>query len=121
MSNIGLNANTFQLTGKYLDLLNDFIVNARINPAVIDVKKDQLLEFINKVIDENNTQPQYQLLSSIIERELRLNSKPASYLGTIPNEIEADDVNALLPKIEFLAEVLDNENNESLMKIRGDW
>lgn len=120
MSNIGLNTNLFRITGKYLDILNEFVVRAKIHSDVGDNKREQLVEFINKLNDIENTQPQYQLLSSIIDRKLRLYKKPSTYLQTLVKELEENHVDEALPKIEFIVSALDTENSEALLKIKGD-
>ncbi|MFD2146219.1 hypothetical protein [Mucilaginibacter antarcticus] len=121
MSNIGLNTNVFRITGKYLDILNDFIVKMKIHSEISDVKKEELIEFLTKINDINNAQPQFQLLSSIIERELRnINRKSIPYLNTLVEEIKSGAIESVVPKIEFLVEALDTENSEALSKIKGD-
>ncbi|SFE53009.1 hypothetical protein [Spirosoma endophyticum] len=121
MSSIGLNTNTFRITGKYLDLLNDFVVKARINQEIEEGQKDLLVGFINQLKDENNHQPQFLVLSNIIERELRsTNENYRHYLESIMTEIEENNINAFLPKIEFLTDILDMENSEALLKIMGE-
>ncbi|MBS1532568.1 MAG: hypothetical protein JSU01_19850 [Bacteroidetes bacterium] len=121
MSSIGLNTNTFRITGKYLDLLNDFVVRVRINEDIEDGQKGQLIEFIAKLKDENNAQPQFQLLSNIVERELRPTTKDfGNYLQLVINDIESGNVGGYLPKIEFLADILDTENSQALSKIIGE-
>lgn len=121
MSTIGLNTNTFRVTGKYLDLLNDFIVKAKIHLQFNEQKKEQIIDFITKIGDVNTTQPQYQLLSSIIERELRLHkSEPEAFFARLKNELEQNNVKSVLPKIEFIVAALDTENSEALAKIKGD-
>jgi hypothetical protein len=121
MSNIGLNTNTFRVTGKYLDMLNDYMVKAKIHP-INDLKKEQLIDFLLKINDVNNTETKFQLLSSIIERELRNsnNRHPETFLQTLLDEIRNDQVDNVLPKIEFIVEALDTENSEALAKMKGD-
>lgn len=121
MSSIGLNTNTFKITGKYLDLLNNFVVRAKINEDIEEGQKLQLIEFIAKLIDKNNAQPQFQLLSNIVERELRTTTKDFSnYLQLVINEVQTDNVQSYLPKIEFLVDILDIENSQALSKIMGE-
>lgn len=123
MSNIGLNTNTFQVTSKYLDLLNDFIVRAKVNDQMNETKKEKIVEFINKIVDANTLQPQFQLLSSIIEREFRArNTNPAAYLNKLKQELEQKEVDTatVIPKIQFIVKILDSENSEALAKIKGE-
>lgn len=123
MSNIGLNTNTFRVTSKYLDLLNDFIVRAKVNVQMNEPKKEPILEFINKIVDVNTLQPQFQLLSSIIEREFRTrNTNPDVYLNKLKQELEQKETNmdSVIPKIQFIVKILDSENSDALAKIKGD-
>jgi len=123
MSNIGLNTNTFRVTSKYLDLLNDFIVRAKVNVQMNEPKKEPILEFINKVVDADTLQPQFQLLSSIIEREFRIrNTNPDVYLNRLKQELEQKETNmeSVIPKIQFIVKILDNENSDALAKIKGE-
>lgn len=121
MSNVGLNTNTYRITGKYLDLLNDYIVKAKIHP-VNEQKNEQLINFLSKINDNANTQPQFQLLSSIIERELRNSNErhPETFLNVLLQQIKNNEVENILPKIEFIVEALDSENSEALAKIKGE-
>jgi hypothetical protein len=121
MSNIGLNTNTYRVTGKYLDFLNDFIVKVKLHPNIIEEKKEQLIAFISKLNDTKNIEPQFQLLSSIIERELRNNNdRPNVFMNSLITAIQGNDVKNSLSKIEFIVGVLDNENSEALAKIKGE-
>jgi hypothetical protein len=121
MSNIGINSNTFRVTGKYLDLLNDFIVKAKINPVINELKREQLLDFFSKIADTNNMQPQIQLLSSILERELRhVNFTADTFYTTVIQDIHDNNIEDLIPKVELVAGALDVENGAALAKINGD-
>ncbi len=121
MSNIGVNTNTFRITSRYLDLLNDFIVKAKINPDITEADKEKLIEFLSKLNDIDNTDPQFQILSSIIERELRnLNKKPHVFFNNLIAEVKNENTENLIPEIELITEALDVENSEVLAKIIGE-
>lgn len=121
MSNIGINTNTFRITSKYLDILNDFIVKAKIHPEITDARQEQLIDFVSKLTDVNNTEPQFQMLSSIIERELRnFNKRPDVFFSTLIEDIKNKNTETVIPKIELITEALDVENSEVLAKIIGD-
>lgn len=122
MSNIGLSANTFRITSKYLDLLNDFIVKANLHPAVMEAKKDQVIDFLSKVNDTGSLDPQFQLLSSIIDRQLRNLSpdKTINFIDHLITEIKDNQINMAMPKIELIVEALDSENSKALAKIKGE-
>ena len=121
MSAIGLNSNTYRVTGKYLDFLNDFLAKAKVHSGNLNTKKDQLVDFLAKLYDVNSIDPQMQLLSSIIERELRpLQERLIPYFERLIAEVQADELDKSIPKIEFLVEALDAENSEALAKIKGE-
>lgn len=87
----------------------------------MDVKKDQVIDFLTKVNDETSIDPQIQLLSSIIDRELRWNQdRINTFLNGLIVEIREDNFANSIPKIEFLVGALDNENSEALSKIKGE-
>ena len=118
MSAIGLNTNTFRVTGKYLDLLNDILVKAKISHNITEGRRDQLVDFVSQVSDTNNTQPQFQLLASIIERELRTeNTRPDTFFLALLDEIHHNNIDAILPKVTLIAEALEVENSDALAKI----
>ena len=81
-----------------------------------------LIEFFLKIDDDANTQPQFQLLSSIIERELRNSDEkhPDTFLEVLVEQMRNNEVDNVLPKIEFIVEALDSENSEALAKIKGE-
>jgi hypothetical protein len=123
MSNIGLNTNTFRITGKYLDWLTEFIVKAKVHLQIENSQKEKFVEFLNNISDVNNTEPQFHLLSSIIERELRAKDKnPEIYLTKLKTQLEEEmvDMSEVIPKIQFIVKILDNENSEALAKIKGE-
>lgn len=122
MSNIGLNANIYHVTGKYLNLLNDFIVQLKSHPNSIDqIKKNELVSFFSKIKNTETLEPQFQLLTSIIERELREKGKPPiTFISNIIKEVEKNDAENFLPKLEFIVDVLDSEHFEALAKIKGE-
>lgn len=121
MSNIGLYTNTFRITSKYLDILNDFIVKAKIHPEITEIKKEQLIEFLSKLADINNAEPEFQMLASIIERELRnLKKRPDIFISSLIQEIQDENTQVVIPKIELITEALDIENSEVLAKIIGE-
>lgn len=121
MSNIGINTNSFRITSKYLDILNDFIVKAKIHPEITEARQEQLIDFVSKLTDVNNAEPQFQMLASIIERELRnFNKRPDVFFSTLIEDIKNKNTETVIPKIEMITEALDVENSEVLAKIIGD-
>jgi hypothetical protein len=122
MSNIGLNANIYHITGKYLNLLNTFVAKSKIhqseseNPGIKDV-----ITFFTKLQTEDIIDPQIQLLSSIVEGELRQHKQiPQTFFSDLLHNLADNNFKDSLPKIELVIGALDNEHFEALSKIKGN-
>jgi len=102
--------------------LNDIVARIKTRPDFVDdKKKESLLNFVRDVNNAESTDPNIQLLSSIIERGLREHrTPPKAYLDTFISELEKNDVAHYLPKIEFFINALDTEHFEALSKINGE-
>lgn len=125
MSKIGLNSNIYHVTGKYLDKLNSFVIEAKIHPQKIDFKKRKgVIDLFSKINDYDNIEPQIQLLSAIIEKDLW--QKKKQVLGTFISEILMELDNNPVPsekiidKLEVIINALDIEHTGALAKIKGE-
>jgi hypothetical protein len=125
MSKIGLNSNIYQVTGKYLDKLNRFIIDAKIHPQKLDKQKRKgVVDFFLKINDADNIEPQIQLLSTIIEKDLWQKKKQG--MGTFISEIlfELDEnvipTEQMIDKLEIIVNALDIEHTGALAKIKGE-
>ena len=122
MSKIGLNNNIYQITGKYLGLINEFIVSAKVHPNDINEEQRQdLIDLFSKMNDSNNSDPQIQLLSVIIERDLRNRKKQHKVFWKgvfegLNNNPSSDSIE----KLEYIVNALDFENSGALAKIKGE-
>ena len=122
MSKIGLNNNIYQITGKYLGLINEFIVSAKVHPNDINEEQRQdLIDLFSKMNDSNNSDPQIQLLSVIIERDLRNRKKQHKVFWKgvfegLNNNPSTDSIE----KLEYIVNALDFENSGALAKIKGE-
>lgn len=122
MSNIGLNTNTFQVTGRYLDFLTDLIVKAKVSEDMGEEKREQLMDFISKVSDAKSIKPQFQLLSNIFERELRNSEfKRDVFFGKLLDEVKENNIKNIIPMVETIIGILDSENSDALSKIKGEY
>jgi hypothetical protein len=122
MSKVGLNTNIYQITGKYLGLINDFIVAAKVSPNKIDDKKRKdIIELFSNLNDSANKDPQIQLLSIIIQRDLRRHSKASkSFIKKIIDDLEKMPSKESIEKLEYIASTLDVENSGAFSKIKGE-
>lgn len=122
MSKIGLNTNIYQVTGKYLGLINDFIVTAKVTPDKIDEKKRKdIIELFTKINDVNNRDPQIQLISIIIQRELRSQAKKSKFFfKEIIDDLANTPSKKSIDNLESIADALDVENSGAFAKIKGE-
>ena len=122
MSKIGLNTNIYQVTGKYLGLINDFIVTAKVTPDKIDEnKRKDIIELFTKINDVNNRDPQIQLISIIIQRELRSQAKKSKFFfKEIIDDLENTLSKKSIDNLESIADALDVENSGAFAKIKGE-
>ncbi len=102
-------------------MLNDFLTKSRTpqHNASLSLKND-VINFFNKIQDEEILEPQFQLLTSIVERELREQKQsPAIFFLELLHNLEDNDIDQSLPKIEMVIEALDREHFDALSKIKG--
>jgi len=122
MSNLGLNSNIYFMTGKYLDLINSFILNIKSQPdSINNTAKLELVNFLKKLSSSESVDPQIQILYTMIERDLRMMKKKARlYIGDLINDLESNSLDKASNKLEELANTLDKEHFEALAKIKGE-
>lgn len=122
MSNLGLNSNIYYVTGEYINFLNDFIINLENYPDVERKNKlDEVKNFIEKLSDANSTDPQIQILSVIIEKELRKNKlKPNKFYKAIIDNIKSKSFHTIIDKLDYVITTLDNEHFKALAKIKEE-
>lgn len=122
MSKIGLNAGIYQTTGRYLNLINDVIVEIKTQPKLKSSKREDLVEVFKKISDNQNIDPQIQLIESIIERDLwgqkRKRIKP--FIIGLLAELENPNSTGVVEKLETIADALDVEHSEAFSKIKGE-
>ncbi|MDO1449554.1 hypothetical protein Q0590_24975 [Rhodocytophaga aerolata] len=123
MSKTGVNTNIVRVTGKYLDLINDFIVSRR---SSIDHhyrgKQEEVVSLLTKITDDKNTDLPIQLLTVIIERDLREHKKrPKEFLLNLVRKLASEESSEeTLHELEIVASALNNKHIEALSKIKGE-
>lgn len=123
MSKIGVNTNIFQVTGKYINLINEYIINRRSQTVPVDPRKQaEVISLFNRIADEHNTDHPIQLLSVIIERELRAKRQPPRPFlrKLIENLTKGDRNDETLQGLELVVRALDTKHAEALAKIKGE-
>ncbi|MBB6324472.1 hypothetical protein FHS59_000087 [Algoriphagus iocasae] len=119
MSDIGLNANIYHLTSKYLGILNDFIISIKNDSTEVSQEKYQEVKILfEKLKDEDNIDPRIQVLSVIIEAELRKKNFPKSkFFNSITSDINQKKYESLSRKLNHVVNALDNEYSHALAKM----
>ncbi|GAB4039840.1 hypothetical protein [Spirosoma gilvum] len=123
MSKIGVNTNIFQVTGKYMNLINEYIVSRRSQVAPIDTRKqDEVVSLFSRIADDQNMEPPIQLLSVIIERDLRQQRKqPRQFFRKLIDDLaKGDNSEETLHELEVVVSALDTKHTEALAKIKGE-
>ncbi len=121
MSNVGLHSNMYRLTGKYLRILNDFIAKSNtLHSSNLISGKEDVLDFFLKLRSEDNIDPNFQILSSIVERKLRAkNHKPSVFFSLVIDNLSNDNFKAAYGNLGLIIEALDNEHFSSLSVLKG--
>lgn len=123
MSKIGVNSNVFQVTGKYMNLINEYIVSRRNQGVPVDTRKqEEVVALFNKIADDQNTEPPIQLLSVIIERDLRQQHRqPKQFLRRLVTNLSTgSNADETLHELEVVVNALDTKHSEALAKIKGE-
>ncbi len=123
MSKIGVNTNIFQVTGKYMSLINEYIVSRRSQAAPVDTRKQEdIVSLFNRIADDQNMEPPIQLLSVIIERDLREQRKQPKqfFRNLVTNLTTGDNADETLHELEVVVNALDTKHSEALAKIKGE-
>lgn len=119
MSDIGLNANIYYLTSKYLGLLNDFLIAIKKDSTNVPFEKYQeVKELFEKLKDEESIDPRIQVLSGIIEAELRKkNFSRTKFFKGITADIDQKKYTSLSKNLHHVLNALDTEYSHALAKM----
>lgn len=119
MSSIEGNSSLHYATGKYLGLINDYLVAIKENSEFEQKKLKEIEDLFVKLKDDENIDPQIQLLSIVIEQELRKNNLPSSnFFNTILKALREKINSVLLKELRHVVVALDSEYSRSLSKIK---
>lgn len=123
MSKIGVNTNIFQVTGKYMSLINEYIVSRRSQAMPVDARKQaEVVSLFKRISDDQNIEPPIQMLSAIIERDLRSQRRqPKQFLRKLVDNLsKGDGSEETLHELEVVVQALDTKHSEALAKIKGE-
>lgn len=122
MSNIGLNSNIYHSTRAYLDLLNNFLIEANYAKETGSAySNSDVLNFFRQVSDKGLIDPEKQLVRSFFNRfykEKRKNTDKE--LSNIVEHLQAEKLdNEVLADIESLVDVLKFQSAQSYARMKG--
>ncbi|HMU46534.1 MAG TPA: hypothetical protein PKC72_09210 [Chitinophagaceae bacterium] len=122
MSNIGLNSNIYHSTREYLDLLNNFLIEANYAKETgVSYSNDEVLNFFKQLSDKALIDPEKQLVRSFFNRfykEKRKNTN--NELLNIVQHLQADNLDKdVLNSIESLVDVLKFQSAQSYARMKG--
>lgn len=122
MSNIGLNSNIYHSTRAYLDLLNNFLIEANYAKETGSAYTNtDVLNFFRQVSDKGLIDPEKQLVRSFFNRfykEKRKNTDKE--LLNIVEHLQAEKLDKeVLADIESLVDVLKFQSAQSYARMKG--
>ncbi|KYG79261.1 hypothetical protein AWW67_12845 [Roseivirga seohaensis] len=119
MSDTGLNANIYYLTSKYLGLLNDFMIAIKNDSEKVPAEKyKEVKELFEKLKDDESIDPRIQVLSVIIEAELRKkNFSKSKFFNGIAADINQKKYESLSKNLHHVVNALDSEYSHALAKM----
>jgi hypothetical protein len=123
MSSIGLNANTFQVTGNYIRLLNEFLADFKSESPNHDFHQQEIVvDFLRQLNDFKSKDPKIQMASNIVERCL-MKSKGVPFKPFVRSlifDLETPNVKGVVEKLEFVVSALDSERHRALLLIKRE-
>jgi hypothetical protein len=124
MSEVGLNSNIYDVSSKYLGILNRFLVEANYDPSSVPTDSTKKVHaFLRQLLDKSNRDFQVQMVDQIIRAYLqkhRGKEKAEEFLKRLLHYFDqhaGTDADAL-QRISLLTEALDEECDEAFSRMR---
>ncbi len=124
MSEVGLNSNIYDVSSKYLGILNRFLVEANYDPSSVPTDSIKKVHaFLRQLLDKSNRDFQVQMVDQIIRAYLQKHQgkeKAEEFLNRLLHYFDQNtgtDTDAL-QRISLLTEALDEECDEAFSRMR---
>ena len=122
MSDFSINANIYNVSKKFLELINHFMVKVNYDPHNLpDELLNKVRTFIAELINDENTKPDRYMIRMILDRAYRKkNSNAKVILSSIQSKLEnkekirADE----LKELSEIAKVLNRECDSAYERMR---
>lgn len=122
MSDVGLSSNIYNISNKYLELFNRFLVEVNYNPNDISTDHiNSIKAILRKLSDSNSKNFQVQLVHNIFENYLKLKKLDTQLiLNELLNSFDDNTYQEpkSIKKIEMLAAALDKECDHAFSRIQ---
>lgn len=124
MSDVGLNSNIYDISSRYLEILNRFLVEANYDStSVAPELTDELQFFLQQLSNVAGRDFQIQMVAQIISGYLQKHAsreKPDIFLRNLFAHLDAGTITDkdALRRISVLADALDEECDASFSRIR---
>jgi hypothetical protein len=122
MSSIGLNSNIYHSTRAYLDLLNNFLIEANYAKETgVSYSNNEVLNFFKQLSDKALIDPEKQLVRSFFNRFYKEKRKSTDKeLLNIVKHLQVDNLDKeVLNDIESLVDVLKFQSAQSYARMKG--
>ena len=121
MSEISLNSNTFRATGKYLNLLIDFVAECKTRHEGIDEERRKaLVALLSGLCDCENIDPDIQMVSVIVEYSLiKDRKKLLPFVQRLIHLLDTTPTNEAIVGLDRIIGALNFERSQALAKING--
>lgn len=124
MSDVGLNSNIYDISSRYLEIINRFLVEANYDSTAVPPELiDELQIFLQQLSDVAGRDFQIQMVAQIINGYLQKQAggeKPDIFLRSLFAHLDAGTITGkdALRRISVLADALDEECDASFSRIR---
>lgn len=124
MSDVGLNSNIYDVSSKYLGILNRFLVEANYDPTAVSPKSaEEVQTFLHQLSDPSGMSFQIQMVAQIIQSYLKKqlrNQTSEAFLRNLTSyfDREMGTNPEVLQKLSLMAEALNEECNNAYSRMR---
>lgn len=121
MSDISLNANVYQVSKRYYNMIIQFVHHVEETSGAIDPKdRNELKNLFSDLLNQESNDPQIQMLWIIINRALRLRNRSLNDVAKrIVEDLEVEQIvsQETIQSLEYISKALDNERAVALTRM----
>ena len=124
MSDVGLNSNIYDISSRYLEILNRFLVEANYDSTTVSPElTEEVQTFLHQLSDPSSMNFQIQMVEQTIQSYLKKQLRgqtPEAFLGNLTSYFDRQmGTNPVaLQKLALLAEALNEECDNAYSRMR---